>query len=139
MTPIGSPVTGRTSGDVAGETGIDGVASFENLKAGYYIVSETKLPAGYVQTGSGSFYVKVENGEVKLVERGESGWVESDGNEKLTFTAATETNPAKVTVGNDAGTVLPSTGGPGTTLFTILGSILLAGAGLLLWRRRRRV
>lgn len=32
---------------------------------------------------------------------------------------------------------LPSTGGPGTRLFTILGSILIFGAGVLLWRRRR--
>ena len=34
---------------------------------------------------------------------------------------------------------LPSTGGPGTRLFTILGSILILGAGVLLWRRRRLV
>ena len=32
---------------------------------------------------------------------------------------------------------LPSTGGTGTRLFTILGSILILGAGLLLWRRGR--
>ena len=31
---------------------------------------------------------------------------------------------------------LPSTGGPGTTSFTVLGTILIAGAGWLLWRRR---
>lgn len=36
-----------------------------------------------------------------------------------------------------AGYELPSTGGPGTYLFTFLGTILIAGAGLLLWRRRR--
>ena len=34
---------------------------------------------------------------------------------------------------------LPSTGGPGTRLFTILGSILILGAGVLLWRRRRTI
>ena len=34
---------------------------------------------------------------------------------------------------------LPSTGGPGTRLFTILGSILILGAGVLLWRRRRLI
>lgn len=32
---------------------------------------------------------------------------------------------------------LPSTGGPGTRLFTLLGSVLILGAGVLLWRRRR--
>ena len=34
---------------------------------------------------------------------------------------------------------LPSTGGSGTRLFTILGSILILGAGALLWRRRKLV
>lgn len=32
---------------------------------------------------------------------------------------------------------LPATGGPGTRLFTILGSLLILGAGALLWRKRR--
>ena len=34
---------------------------------------------------------------------------------------------------------LPSTGGPGTRLFTILGSILILGAGVLMWRKRRTI
>ena len=38
---------------------------------------------------------------------------------------------------NNAGYELPSTGGPGTGLFKYLGSILIAGAGLLLWKRRK--
>jgi LPXTG-motif cell wall-anchored protein len=42
-------------------------------------------------------------------------------------------------VGNTAGAALPNTGGPGTRLFTILGSILILGAGVLLWRRRRLI
>ena len=47
--------------------------------------------------------------------------------------------PASFTIPNTPGVALPSTGGPGTRLFTILGSILAAGAGLLLWRRRRLI
>lgn len=34
---------------------------------------------------------------------------------------------------------LPSTGGPGTRIFTILGSILVMFAGVMLWRRRRYI
>ena len=41
-------------------------------------------------------------------------------------------------VTNNAGYELPSTGGPGTRLFTIFGSTLILGAGVLLWRRRMR-
>ena len=84
----GTLVTAATPGTDSVETGTDGIASFTGLKAGYYIVKETKLPAGYVQTGTGSFYIKVENGKVKLVEKSSDGWVESSGNEKLVFTAA---------------------------------------------------
>ena len=40
---------------------------------------------------------------------------------------------------NNAGYELPSTGGPGTTTIYLLGSILILGAGVLLWRRRRTI
>lgn len=43
----------------------------------------------------------------------------------------------KVTVINKAGSVLPSTGGIGTTIFYVLGAILALGAGILLITRRR--
>ena len=42
-----------------------------------------------------------------------------------------------VSIRNTTGVELPSTGGPGTGLFKYLGSILIAGAGLLLWKRRK--
>ena len=136
---LGDPVTAATTGKDAVETGTDGRAEFTGLTAGYYIVKETKLPDGYVQSGTGSFYVKVENGEVKLVERGSDGWVESGGNAKLTFTAARGSAPATVTVGNDAGVALPNTGGEGTMLFTVFGTIciLTATLGILANRRKR--
>ena len=136
---IGSPVQATTTGTIPGETGEDGLASFEDLKPGYYIITETKLPSGYIQTGTGSFYVKVEAGEVKLVERDGTGWKESDGNEQLIFTSVSVSGPAVATVGNTSGAELPYTGGPGTRLFTILGSILILGAGVLLWRRWRLI
>ena len=86
----------------------------------------------------------------------------NENNEKYTYTV-TETNdqlegyiaptysntsaPTGATVAYDKGTIinqqpgveLPSTGGPGTRLFTILGLVLIAGAGVLLLRRRRTI
>lgn len=41
-----------------------------------------------------------------------------------------------ITIRNDAGAVLPSTGGPGTMLIYMLGCILILGSGVLLWMRR---
>lgn len=52
----------------------------------------------------------------------------------------TITFPVSVTilkVENSAGSLMPSTGGIGTTIFYILGAILVAGAGILLVVRRR--
>lgn len=41
------------------------------------------------------------------------------------------------TVENNKGSVLPSTGGIGTTIFYIIGTILVIGAGVVLVTRRR--
>ena len=50
-----------------------------------------------------------------------------------------EAQNAKFTIKNEPGAALPHTGGPGTGIFTILGSLLMVGAGLLLWRKRRTI
>ena len=47
------------------------------------------------------------------------------------------TNALTVEVPNNAGTELPSTGGMGTTIFYVLGSILVIGAAVLLVTRKR--
>jgi LPXTG-motif cell wall-anchored protein len=43
-----------------------------------------------------------------------------------------------VTVKNESGVVLPSTGGMGTTLFTVGGIFLMCAAGCLLCIKKRR-
>ena len=48
---------------------------------------------------------------------------------------ATNTFVAKVN--NNSGTVLPSTGGIGTTIFYVVGSILVVAAGVLLITKKR--
>jgi len=46
-------------------------------------------------------------------------------------------NTLAVTVPNNSGTVLPSTGGIGTTIFYIVGGMLLVGAAIVLVARRK--
>ena len=46
-------------------------------------------------------------------------------------------NSTRVDVENNSGTELPSTGGIGTTIFYVIGAILVLGAGILLVTRRR--
>ena len=64
--------------------------------------------------------------------------------EKVTVTATTKTiDEVEVTdfadqnIQNLSGTELPSTGGIGTTIFYIIGAILVVGAGIVLVTRRR--
>ena len=58
---------------------------------------------------------------------------------KLTDETVDSTTIFKMTITNIPGVALPSTGGPGTRIFTILGGILILGAGMLLWKRRRKI
>jgi fimbrial isopeptide formation D2 family protein/LPXTG-motif cell wall-anchored protein len=79
------------------------------LKPGTYYLEEVVVPAGYN----------------KLAER-----------EEVVITA-TQTTAVGVTVVNNTGTQLPSTGGIGTTIFYIVGGILLIGAAVILVARRK--
>lgn len=100
------------------KTDVNGAASFDGLADGTYYLVETKAPAGYNQLDKP---VKVE------VHVGENaGAVTNDT--QLTVTA---------TVKNQAGTLLPSTGGMGTTIFYVLGAVLVVGAGVLLVTKKR--
>ena len=89
------------------------------LPDGSYRLVEKKAPDGYIITNPVTTFT-VSQGVV-------TAW-------SLTGTAG-----AAFEIPNPPGTELPMTGGSGTGLFTILGSILITGAGLLLWRRRRLI
>ena len=134
----------------------DGETSFSNLTHGYYEISEKKAPDGYVLSEDITFYFKIESGEVKWLVKGTdkpSEWEENLENEMVHFEpahAAVEADPengieaqsvsnVSFRISNEPGAALPHTGGPGTGIFTILGSLLIAGAGLLLWRKRRTI
>lgn len=125
-------------------TGEDGDARFEGITKGYYEIKETKAPDGYGFIGDNCFSIKVENGVISLLEKdltkNPSEWDATKTMvENVTFTAASDTDDAKVQVENSPGAILPSTGGPGTNALYNLGTLLiaLAGAGLLHMKRRK--
>ena len=88
------------------------VAPFTGLADGTYTLSEKTVPSGYNKAADSTFTI-------------------ADGD----YTA--ENLEQEVTVVNNAGTELPSTGGMGTTVFYIVGAILALGAGVVLVARRR--
>ena len=95
------------------KTGEHGEAFFEGLADGTYYLVETKAPAGYNQL-TGPQEVKVAGSTTDTT--------------KLSVTAE---------VANSTGTLLPSTGGMGTTIFYVLGAVLVVGAGVLLVTKKR--
>ena len=103
-----------------------------NLMPGEYILTETQAPDGYLQIEPITFKIEgakdPDNTKFKVNV--------TTTNETIQSTFNMETG--EFIVPNTSGVVLPATGGPGTRLFTILGSILIFGAGLVWMRKRRR-
>lgn len=90
----------------------------EGLDAGTYYLKETKAPVGYNKLNT-----------VVTVTIDHSG--------KINATTEKPNGATQIEVENKAGTELPSTGGMGTTIFYVLGSILALGAVVLLVTKKR--
>jgi LPXTG-motif cell wall-anchored protein len=112
--------------EVSAEPGKEGTLSFEGLTIGKYELIETESPAGYVKTSEMPRFEVVADSEGNLT-------VSFEDTDMVTY------DNGLFTVKNEPGAALPNTGGPGTRLFTILGSILILGAGVLLWMRQRLI
>lgn len=106
----------------------DGKTSFKGIASGKYFLEETKAPDGYNKLKEP---VKVEITAGYNTETGELNSTNAIRN-------GTDGQYIKtVEVPNKAGAVLPSTGGIGTTIFYVLGSILVLGAAVLLIVKKR--
>ena len=111
-----------------------------SVPLGDYSITETKAPDGYILLeGPVSMSVKREaSGDISvtaLLDGKESGFVKAERID----TSKPELG-WKVTVINNAGVKLPSTGGPGTAMLYLSGIMLtmIAGAGLLFRRKIRK-
>ena len=101
-----------------------GEIAVEGLDADTYYLEETKAPGGYNKLA----------GPVKV----EISHTVTDAPAQMTHTLKQDaTNVEKVEIENKSGTELPSTGGIGTTIFYVLGSILVIGAVVLLIAKKR--
>ena len=124
---------GQPSTDIKVEVGTDGKATFTGLGAGDYKLVETKVPAGYNKVDDIEFTITMTEADDSTSQTGKTVTFATD-NENITVEAD---NTLSMDVINKKGTELPSTGGIGTTMFYVVGSILVIGAAVLLISKKR--
>ena len=137
-------ITGWADTEAEGSTltsGENGLFKIIGLDKGTYYLKETKAPIGYnlledeialtieatlseISNYSGTPAQALTGLTIKV-----NGGTPADG--------VITTGIVSTTVVNNAGTVLPSTGGIGTTLFYVIGGVLVLAAIVLLVTRRR--
>ena len=115
---------GKTETEVVGTVLDDGTVTFKGLGAGEYTITETKTLPGYNT---------IEPIKFTLTFNAETKTFVSD-NENVTVG---EDNTLDTSIVNQKGSLLPSTGGIGTTIFYIIGGILVVGAAILLITKKR--
>ena len=116
------------------ETDATGRVTIKGLKEGTYYLAETKAPAGFNKLVGD---IKVEIGNpvydttdtTKLNSYDVTYTMPGETSSSIKVTVPTEANLAEIPVLNKAGSVLPSTGGMGTVVFTIAGAAII---GLML-------
>ena len=119
--------------EVNASTNKDGVIYAGSLADGTYTLTETAAPSGYkLMTSPVTF--TITNGQITT-------GTDSDGStSSAALDTETDSEGYKVLrISNNRGSKMPNTGGIGTTLFTVIGLVLIAGAvtGFLVIRRRR--
>lgn len=116
---------GKTETTVVGTVDSEtGTITFTGLGAGTYTITETKTPAGYNTIAPVTFSLTFDAAGKVFVSNNKNVVVGED-------------NKLDTTIVNKKGAELPSTGGMGTTLFYVIGAILVIGAGILLITKRR--
>lgn len=128
--------------DIAVVKSKDGVQfTFKGLDDGEYTLTETVTPEGYNTIDPITFNVSA-NHEINWDGTGNrSALLESltgnKGTGEITFTSDKGTGALTTDIINKSGTVLPSTGGMGTTVFYVVGGGLMAVAVVLLVTKKR--
>lgn len=96
-----------------------GRIDIEGLEAGTYYLKEIEAPKGYNLLANAVEVQITQDGKV-MVKKG-----------------ANLEEVTEVEVENKTGTVLPSTGGAGTTMIYLVGALLVLGSGVVLATKRR--
>jgi fimbrial isopeptide formation D2 family protein/LPXTG-motif cell wall-anchored protein len=123
--------------------GNDGVLNLEGLAAGTYTLTETKAPAGY-ELLSEPIEFTIGYTAPESATPSECTWTidmdeDTNGDDSVTY-EVDEDGRVTFSIENKASTILPNTGGIGTTVFYVTGTVLVLGAaGVLVVRKKREV
>lgn len=102
----------------------DGKFDIKGLDVGTYRLEETTVPTGYNKCDDITIVISATHSEA------------TDGN-SATTTLTEATTGMDNDVVNKSGTTLPETGGMGTTMFYVIGAILVAGAAVVMITKKR--
>lgn len=110
--------------------------TFKGLDAGNYVLEETKTPDGYNTIKAIEFTIDADYG--KEADDPQLTKLSGDVNSGVAkFDANKADGSLKADIVNRKGSVLPSTGGMGTTILYVIGSILVLVAAVLLITKKR--
>ena len=121
--------------------GDDGVLRFDGLSAGDYEITELRSPAGYNLLEK-PFKITIDWTAPENVS-GPCTWAVSDTEAGDGYASSLESGAQivdgciQIQVENKSGTQLPETGGMGTTLFYIVGGLLMTPAVVLLITKKK--
>lgn len=115
----------------------EGIINVSGLKPGEYTVKETMAPDGYNKIDT-EFKLVIEwNRDNALKDDNANGGFSLGRESTEGWTMDTDGALFKIEILNQSGSLLPSTGGIGTTIFYVVGGILVIGAGILLVAKKR--
>lgn len=125
--------------------------TFSGLDDGQYKLTETKTPAGYNTIDPIYFVIEATHdvtADAPTLKTLNAYLTDANGNKQTEMKDGESVNidlgavdltagSITTTVVNKSGSELPSTGGIGTTIFYVLGSVLVIGAAVLLVTKKR--
>lgn len=109
-------------------TGKDGQFNIKGLDVGSYVLVETQVPSGYNKCADIPITVTASHNEVNATS--------AVTNISMTQSGVSA-DDLKIDVINNAGASLPETGGMGTTVFYIVGAVLVLAAVVLMVTKKR--
>lgn len=107
------------------DTIVAGYSEIQGLKAGTYYLEEVQAPDGFNKI-AGRIAITISDKGVATIGGNEGSLVVDSSDDTRAFAIV-----------NNTGAELPSTGGIGTTIFYVVGGILMLGAAVILVTRKK--